>query len=158
VTAEIYDSLRKQVLSLTPEQLGEYGNGPVLCVIMETGYPEAIATVVAVADGSASLYFSNGGGIIGAGEHSEGRAAALSVIDYSERFLKHTKSIKTFPLPQKGDTRFYFVTPKGVKTAEAKEEIFGNDKHKLSPLFHKVHNLIYTIQVIEKRRKAEQGG
>lgn len=158
MTAEIYDSLRNQVLNLKPEQLGEYGYGPVLCVIMETGYPEAVATAVAIADGSTSLYFSNGGGIIGAGEHSEGRAAALILIDYSEKFLADTKPTKTFPLPKKGDTRFYLVTLKGVKTAVAKEEIFGNNKHILSPLFHKVHDLIYTIQVIEKRKKAEQGG
>ena len=117
VTAEIYDSLRKQVLSLTPEQLGEYGNGPVFCVTMETGYPEAIATVVAVADGSASLYFSNGGGIIGTGEHSEGRAAALSVVDYSERFLKHTKSKKIFPLPRKGDKQNKADEPDGKNYA-----------------------------------------
>ena len=67
--AEVYSDLRKQVLSLTSEQLGT--NSPVLAVLMETGYPEAVATLVSVADGSSSLYYSNGGGIIGAGEYNQ---------------------------------------------------------------------------------------
>jgi hypothetical protein len=37
---------------------------------METGYVEAVATLVGVADGTASLYFSNGGGFIGAATHA----------------------------------------------------------------------------------------
>ena len=154
-TAEIYDSLRKQVLAIKPEQLGEFGNRPILCILMETGYPEAVATLVAVADGSVSLYFSNGGGIIGAGQHPEARDTAMSFIEYSQGFLGNTKHTDTFPLPKKGNTRFYFVTSKGVKTVEAQEEIFGNNGHKLSPLFHKAHELIYVIQSIEEQKNAE---
>jgi hypothetical protein len=42
-------------------------DAPILALLMETGYPEAVATLVAVADGTSSLYFSNGGGFIGVG-------------------------------------------------------------------------------------------
>jgi hypothetical protein len=67
--AEVYMGLRQQVLSLTPVQLGaELADAPILALLMETGYPEAVATLVAVVDGTSSLYFSNGGGLLGAGE------------------------------------------------------------------------------------------
>ena len=56
-----------------------------------------------------------------------------------------------------GNTRFYFVTQKGVMTIEAKEDDLGNNKHKLSPLFHQAHELIHVIQMIEKEKNAEQG-
>jgi len=36
---------------------------------------------------------------------------------------------------------------------EAKEDDLGNNKHTLSPLFHKAHELIYVIQLNEKKRK-----
>jgi hypothetical protein len=62
--ADVYVGLRQQVLRLTPDQLGNRvpTDAPILALLMETAYPEAVATLVAVADGSASLYFSNGGG------------------------------------------------------------------------------------------------
>jgi len=154
-TVDIYDAMRKQVLDLKPDQLGESGKNPVLCVLMETGYPEAVATLVAVADGSASIYFSNGGGIIGAGEHPQGREASLKLVKGAEKYLDFLKLADQFPLPKKGNTRFYFVTPKGVMAIEAKEDDLGNNKHELSPLFHQAHELIYVIQMIEKQKKAE---
>lgn len=155
-TADIYDSIRNQVLNLTANQLGELGNNPVLSVLMETGYPEAVVTLVAVADGSASIYFSNGGGIIGAGEHPQGKEYSLKLIQSSKDYLHFAKPDKKHPLPKNGNTRFYFVMPKGVVVVEAKEDDLGNNKHKLSPLFHQAHKLIYVIQMIEKEKKAEQ--
>ncbi len=152
---DIYLSLREQVLNLKSDQLGEFGNSPVLCVLMETGYPEAVATLVAVSDGSASLYFSNGGGIIGSGEHPDGKNASMNFIGKSKDYLEYAEFTKKFPLPKKGNTRFYFVTSKGVKTIEVKEETLGNNRHKLSPLFHKGHDLIYAVQMIEKQKNAE---
>ena len=155
-TAEIYDSMRNQVLNLNSSQLGEFGNKPVLCVLMETGYPEAVATLVAVADGSASIYFSNGGGIIGAGEHPQGKKSSLTLVDSAKDYLAFANPDKKHLLPKPGNTKFYFITPNGVMAVEAKEDDLGNNKHRLSPLFHKAHELIYVMQIIEKEKEAEQ--
>jgi len=119
-------------------------------------YPEAVATLVAVADGAASINFSNGGGIIGAGEHPQGKEYSLKLVESAKDYLKFAKPDKKHMLPKAGNTRFYFVTPKGVMTVEAKEDDLGNNKHKLSPHFHQAHELIYVIQMIEKEKKAEQ--
>ncbi len=124
-TADIYDSMRNQVLNLTAKQLGDFGNNSVLCVLMETGYPEAVVTLVAVADGSVSLYFSNGGGIIGAGEHPQGKETSLKLIKSANEYLQFSKPDNKHPLPKNGNTRFYFVTPKGVLAVEAKEDDLG---------------------------------
>jgi hypothetical protein len=45
-----------------------------LAEVMETGYPEALVTLVALSEGIASLYLSNGGGIIGPGSRSDRRS------------------------------------------------------------------------------------
>ena len=111
-TADVYQGLRKQILDES-EQLGASATEAVLAVVMETGYPEAVATLVAVIDGSASLYFGNGGGIIGAGESPEPNAAARRVVAKAADFRGACTLTNEFPLPQKAYTRFYIITPKG---------------------------------------------
>jgi len=61
---EVYKGLRQQVLRLTPEQVGDaFADAPILAVLMETGYEQAVATLVGVVHGTSSLYLSNGGEI-----------------------------------------------------------------------------------------------
>src|SRR5687767_13665146 len=86
---DAYLDLRKQVLDLTPDRLdvGLASGTPVIALLMETGYPEAVATLVGVIDGSTSLYLSNGGGMIGAGGHAEVVAATERWLETSVDFL-----------------------------------------------------------------------
>jgi hypothetical protein len=157
-TADVYQGLRKKILDLKSEQLGASATEAVLAVVMETGYPEAVATLVAVIDGSASLYFSNGGGIIGAGESPEPNAAARRVVAQAADFRAACTLTNEFPLPQKAYTRFYIITPKGILTSEAKEDDLGNGRHGMSPLFHTAHWLITQMRLTEEKRKAEPSG
>lgn len=157
-TADVYDGLRKQILELKAEQLGAPKNQAVLAVVMETGYPEAVVTLVAVMDGSASLYFSNGGGIIGAGENAEPKAAARKVVTKAAEFRSACTHTKEFPLPRKSFTRFYIITPEGVLTSEAKEDDLGNGRHRMSQLFHTAQELITQIRLTEEKRKTDQSG
>ena len=47
-TVEVYEKLRAQVLALRPEQVGAAKDDKVIAVLMETGYPDAVATLVSV--------------------------------------------------------------------------------------------------------------
>jgi hypothetical protein len=38
-------------------------------IVMETGYADAVATLLALADGTVNLYLSSGGEMIGLGDH-----------------------------------------------------------------------------------------
>jgi hypothetical protein len=157
-TADVYNGLRKQILGLKAEELGAPTNQAVLALVMETGYPEAVATLVAVMDGSASLYFSNGGGIIGAGKNPGPNAAARNLVAKAAGFRSACALTQEFPLPPRAHTRFYLVTPKGVLTAEAKADDLGNGRNRISPLFHAAHELITQIRLTEEKRRAEPGG
>src|SRR5688500_6843676 len=46
-----YPALRQQILTLKADMLRPAPSGPVHAVVMETGYPDAVVTLVAVADG-----------------------------------------------------------------------------------------------------------
>jgi hypothetical protein len=143
-TAEVYNGLREQVFSLDPESIGlsRAGGNSVWGMLMETGYAEAVATLVTIGDGTVSLYFSNGGGIIGVGQHEGPRRACEAFLADAPSFLRYASPTDCYPLPERSYTRFYFLTFDGVLTAEAMEKDLGYNRHPLSPLFHKAHEVI----------------
>jgi hypothetical protein len=152
-TVEIYDSLRSGALALSAELAGAKKEDEVFGVLMETGHPEAVATLVSALDGSASLYYSSGGGTIGAGGQPRPNAASKKLVSLASTFVKHmTKTAKT-PLPKAGFTRFYVVTRSGLLTAEVKEEELGENRHVLSPLFHAAHELISAIIATDDQKQ-----
>jgi hypothetical protein len=151
-TVQIYDDLRSQAISISAELAGAQKEDEVFGVLMETGYPDAVATLVSARDGSTSLYFSSGGGTIGAGGHARPNAASRKVVEMASAFLKYAAKTEKTPLPKEGFTRFYFVTRSGLLTAEVKEEDLGMSRHALSPLFHAAHELIHEISEIDQKK------
>jgi hypothetical protein len=149
--AEVYLGLRQQVLSLTADQLGDdnLADPPILALMMETGYPEAVATLVAVVDGTSSLYFSNGGGLIGAGMHEGVAAASRRWLETGHEFLPQLPPITDPPLPLEGETQFLAVTPDGLRGTVAPEAELGEGRHRLSPLFDAGHDVITRMRLAE---------
>jgi hypothetical protein len=149
--AEIYLELRQQVLTLTPAQLDDAlpADEPILALLMETGYPEAVATLVVVADGSASLYFSNGGGIIGAGEHGSVAEASRRWLEVARDFLPQLAAVTDPPPPEEGLTQFVGVTRTGVRSTVVPQGDLAEGRHPLSPLFHAGQGVITQIRLIE---------
>ena len=142
--AEIFLKLREQILSSEPAQAGSLlePSAPVVGMLMETGHESAVVTLVTMADGTVSLYFSNGGGMIGLGEHEGPRTAALELLRLAGRFLAKAKAASRFELPSNGTTSFVFLTKMGAYSATALESDLGNGRHSLSPLFHKAQEVI----------------
>ena len=146
---QMYADLRSQVLRLKSADLGDEAHGaPLLALLMDTGYPEGVATLVGVVDGSASLYFSNGGGVIGAGEHAEVARATRRWLEMgAENLERLTPSDEDPRPPSEGLTQFVAVTPGGLRRAVAPEEDLGEERHGLSPLFHAGHDVITQIRL-----------
>lgn len=153
--SEIYIDLRDQVLSLSPQQINSV-EGKVLAVLMETGYSEAVASLVAVADGTVSIYFSNGGGIIGSGEYPQVRDVGLELISEAGLYLKQLSKTEIYPLPKKSFTTFYVVTKSGTYTASVLEDDLGNERHDLSPIFFAGHKLIAYVRAADEYRRTAQ--
>ena len=154
--APIYRDMRSLALSINADEMPALKGKPVFAVLMETGLPDAAYTLVAVGDGAASLYFSNGGGIIGAGELASVRPESLRLVEMAEGCLKHMKKVEVFPVPAPGSTTFYVVTDGAVLTYTAKEEDLGEGRdQKLSKLFHQGHALITEMRIADQKRQAE---
>lgn len=140
--ADVYTGLRNQVLQLrtTGQPAG------LVALLMETGYPETVATLVAVSDGTTSLYFSNGGGIIGAGEHDSVRSAASALLRLAAQHSSVMVETNEFPLPAVGRVRFYLITSGRVLAAEADEHDLGYNRAAMSPVFHQAHEVIAAVR------------
>lgn len=145
----ITQDLRMMALALTPDAIGisqqSYPH-EVWGVLMETGMERGAYTLVALADGTTSLYFSAGGGIIGAGEHTSVRQASGQLIDLANESVAAATLTGAYPLPKAGQTVFYFLTFHGVKTYTAKEVDLGEMRDKLSNLFHAGHGVIAAVR------------
>lgn len=118
--------------------------------IMEIGFPDAAATLVCFADGSTSLYFSSGGGMIGAGERPPVRAAAAEFLQAAERALSEFAPSNVAPLPAPGRVRFYLRTSDGLMTQEADEQELGRGRGPLAPLFHAGHAVIARLREVNE--------
>ena len=148
---QVIRNLRNMVLALSPDQIGvaqssEYPH--VWGLLMETGYPQALVTLVSLADGTASLYFGHGGGVIGGGEHASVRQAVQAFIASAEGHQAELLPTSEFPLPNVGRVKFYLLTFSGVLTADADENDLGNGRHDLSDLFYAGHNVIAQLRQI----------
>lgn len=145
--AEAFTNLRQQALALRAGDLRiPNDTGAPLAVLMETGYPGAVATLVAVADGAVSLYFSNGGGVIGAGEHAPVREAGGGFLQAASGLAAEMTPADEHPVPAEGRVRFYMVMEDGVRTAEADQDDLGHQRHALSPLFFQGHAVLTAVR------------
>jgi hypothetical protein len=113
---------------------------------METGYTEAVVSLICLADGTTSLYFSNGGGVIGGGQHQRVRGAADKLIALADAQADVLHVTETYPMPAIGRVCFYARTFDGLRAAEADEQDLGRGRHALSPLFHASHAVIAAVR------------
>ena len=152
--AEMIRRLRAQVLSVEPGELEitpTEARPRVWGVLMEIGYTLGIATLVTLSEGTTSLYFSNGGGIIGAGEHVSVRAAADAFLTSVETHLAAFTIAETTPPPRIGRVRFYVRTFGPTLTGEADDQDLSQNRHQLSPVYHAGHAVMTEIRNASER-------
>jgi hypothetical protein len=111
-------SLRDQLLHSTAQELGITPVRGVWGVLMERGYTKGVATIIALADGTASMYLSTGGSAVGGKAYSPARVAALKLCEQAADSLGETVTTHDFPPPAKGRVRFYVLASDGVHVAE----------------------------------------
>jgi len=154
--AVIYQTLRNKLLSLNPREVditATTEHPTVWGVMMETAYPEAIVTLAALVDGTTSLYFSSGGGILGSGNHPTVGTAARQMVSIAEMALEFTQPVKEYPSPIAGNIRFYLLTFEGIHSAECPERELQSGKHSLSELYAAGQKLIAQIRMVSEKKK-----
>ncbi len=150
----MYRSLRGRLFLTDPKTLGlspsedERFWGLVVDIGVETG----VATLVVLRDGTISLYFSNGGGLIGLGQHDEMHEKADRLLSLAEDFSLEGPEAEKDTLPSEDATRFNFLGFNGARAMEEPDEALELDDHPLHPLWEAAHDIIAAAQAIDDKR------
>ncbi len=136
--APVYTSLRSAALRLSAGEIGIAPSAEMPCawgILMEMGFAEAAVTLLALADGTTSLYFGSGGGIIGGGGHAAVAQASRSLVAAANACCQRLPRCDEFPLPAVDRVRFYVLGFDGVRAAEAGAADLAGGRHPLAALF-----------------------
>jgi hypothetical protein len=150
VTSDVYQGLRSMALDIDeatfemPE--GESWSGPVVAA-MELALSNGTATIVAIADGTVSMYLSSGGGVIGAGGHAAVRAAGNRFRTVVGELRGLLESTEDFPLPEPGQVRFHARIAEAAYTAVSLEAALRAGRHPLAPLYAAGQDLLTEIRL-----------
>ena len=146
----VFADLRSMALSVdlaTLQTPAEEPWGGAGVAMMEIGMDRAVASVVAIADGTVSMYTSTGGGVIGAGAHAavRGEAARFRTVIADSRGLLTPSA--DFPLPAPGEVRFQARIGQDGFTAAAPESALRAGRHPLSTVYAAGQDLLTEIRL-----------
>ena len=154
--APIYTQLRNRILSLTPAEIGikRIAQLPnVWGILMEMGLPNGAAALVCLAEGTTSLYYGSGGGILGCGSLENVAKASRAFMVVAEGSSQQMEATNVFPLTRIGKVRFYVLTFVGALTCEVDEAVLNRGKHTLSRLFFYGQEVITQIRLQQEQKK-----
>jgi hypothetical protein len=152
----VYQGLRNMVLCGTRERFGlappTTPNEP-WGVVMDWGVPTGTATVMALSDGSASIYLSSGGGYLGGQKEESVRRAALEAIAITREYPSQMRKTSEYLLPVTGEVIFYLLTDSGSLTATEKEAELRNPAHPLAKLGNAMQGIVTQYRILEEYKK-----
>lgn len=149
-----YASMRKLAFSFTHEDMGvKLGNDyQVFGAVVDMGISSSdTATMICFIDGTTSLYFSNGGGIIGAGQHEAVKNAVLKFLEECYQTLPVTKQAESIDiLPEENHHTFYLFTKAGVFSVNIDiNDVQKNKEYQL--LFYESQMVLNEIKKVGKK-------
>jgi hypothetical protein len=125
--------------------------------MMETGYTVGLATLIALADGTTSLNFSTGGGMLGSGDYIPVAEASKAFVVEAELAMDQMPLASEFPLPEAGEVRFNILTYAGSFTSVALEEELAAGQHPFSLLYARARETLEQLRLLaEKKRSVRQ--
>jgi hypothetical protein len=133
-----YLGLRNLALTSSAAKAGQTSADPnePLAVLMDQPTGTRTATIAAYADGTASIYISNGGGYLGGSQKYPAiHEAAVRMLAAARQARVKMQITTQFPLPEQGEITFYVVTDSGVYTARVPQEEFRKRTHPLTELY-----------------------
>jgi hypothetical protein len=121
--AAVSAGLRERIFALSEADLTPASiRGDTLAALMDFTVGETWVSLVAVADGTTSLYFGSGGGIIGAGGKEAVRQASGRFLELAGATAAGFSKVDKHPVPDRGLLRFYVLKRDGTRGSAAVEE------------------------------------
>jgi hypothetical protein len=150
----VYEGLRLQILEGSREK---FGISPVAVpnqgwgLVTDWSMDRGVATVVALSDGTASIYLSSGGGFIGGGQsHELIRKGARNAVTIAAKFQPTMRAASTYPLPAQDHVTFFVLTDAGVFSESASVKGLSSHHGALSALGDAMQEIITQYRKIQQ--------
>ena len=147
--SEIVAALRARVLTLTPADINLESFSTATCawgVVIETAHPDAVASLVVLADGSVSLYVSDGNGCVGCGAHRDVRIAGAELLEVAQRSFTLAVRTDDIGYPPPGNIRFYFLCFDELRSVQVRIEDLNSTDAQLCALYFAGQRVINSIE------------
>jgi hypothetical protein len=116
-------------------------------VVVDVPAPGGFVTIVAMGEGSTSMYASNGGGVIGAGGHASVARTTHALLAGIEPHLTGLDASDETSHPPPGLVRLFVLTPTGRRVADAPEDAFwGRLDHPLGDVLAGVQSVVSALR------------
>lgn len=148
--AKMTTILRAGVLAIQPEDIGLTRSAcpRVWGVMMELGEAEVVVSLVALLDGSVSIYLSDGNGVLGCGLHPDVRLAAAKMLNIAGHVVAACEPVASYPMPGEGHVRFYLLTDRGVVMIDGDRQQLNDGKFELAELYYAGHSVIDIVELL----------
>jgi hypothetical protein len=156
---EVYSGLRNTILQGSPAKLGLPATSKPTepwGVVMDWGKEGGTATVVALSDGSASIYFSTGGGYIGGKGQEPIRVAAEKAVEIARDVQLPSLPTTTYPLPEQRGVFFYVLTEAGVFMFRTSEQELNSPSHPLRKVGDAMQGVVTQYRLWDEKRKSAE--
>lgn len=141
-----YLKLRDTALDLSAADLDLPESTPVVAAFVEFELGDAVATLVCIATGDASLYYSTGGGRMGGGGIPAVKEAALRLVAAFAERLGHLPVVDHVTLPDADHTGFIALTPDGAQAAMVATSTVDSGHSALAELFRAANAVVTAFQ------------
>lgn len=116
-------------------------------VVVDIPGSGGFAALVALTDGTTSMYTSAGGGVIGAGQHADVAAATRRLLSVVQEHLGGFPDPDDKGLPPPGEVRFHVLTPSGDRHRDVPEDAFwGEVEHALAPVIGAAQDVLTAVR------------
>ena len=144
-----FEDMRKMAFSVTSEQLGlnSIEKDKVYGIVSEMDMEGAVVTVVTFLTGDASIYFSSGAIIIGAGQHENVKKVVAKYVENGQKYLDKAIKTEKTDMPKSGMTSFNFLTENGVYSISQSLSELESRTSEFSDLFAELNEVISHIRM-----------
>ena len=158
--AEVYLQLRDAITRISPV---EHGLAPTAelprtwGVLVDVGLPAGPVTVVAIADGTTSLYLGNGGATVGVGELPPIRTLAAALLRAVEAAVPILPPGWELPVPPPGWLQVVALTYRGMLVGHATIPEVESGVHPLAQVWTRAGEVAAAITALDADRGPAAG-
>jgi hypothetical protein len=151
--------LRQMALTTPPSKLGFSSDSDfprVYGVLTDWNLGDAIATVMSMRDGTASLYTTSTFGVIGGHGHESVRQAASRYVKLANQYVDYGKVVTDFPYPKCGQVYYYLLAYDGARLCVGDESGIERGSDATRPLFAAAQDVLTELRLITEKENAKQ--